>query len=56
MVEELNKYQGKTDGKANFRPLRAFPTTKQDTNGISNFKNNFNHILGYLQEYKPTKK
>ena len=56
MVEELNKYQGETDGKANFNPLRALPTTKQDTNGIGDFDRNFDHVVGYLQKYKPAMK
>ena len=56
MVEELNKYQGTTDGKANFRQLRAITTTKQDTNGITDFDRNFNHVVDYLQKYKPAKK
>tara|TARA_R110001632_G_scaffold8924_3_gene35069 strand:+ start:282 stop:1424 length:1143 start_codon:yes stop_codon:yes gene_type:complete len=56
MVKELNKYQGKTDGKANFRPLRALTTTKQDTNGIGDFDVNFQVVVDYLEKYKPAKK
>ena len=56
ILKELNKYQGKTDGKANFRQLQANPTTKQDTDGISDFDRNFDHVVGYLQKYKPAKK
>ena len=56
ILKELNKYQGKTDGKANFSQLQANPTTKQDTDGISDFDRNFDYVVGYLQKYKPAKK
>ena len=56
ILKELNKYQGTTDGKTNFRQLQANPTTKQDTDGIDDFDRNFNYVVDYLQKYKPAKK
>jgi hypothetical protein len=59
ILKELNKYQAfndKISGQTNFRQLQANPTTKQDTDGISDFDRNFEYVVGYLQKYKPAKK